>query len=89
LYSKDAYVIQFKSEKEVNEGYYVTLSSLFLRYPYLPERYVIVNTNEPNEPNVFYFEINNKKLDVMDYYFRPETKMTIEEAKKKLPQLFI
>jgi hypothetical protein len=86
LYSKDAYVIQFKSEEEVEEGYYITLKLLFIKYPYLPERYVIVNTNKPG---VFYFEANNEKLYVMDYYFRPETKMSIEEAKKKLPQLFI
>jgi hypothetical protein len=33
--------------------------------------------------------VDNKIHDVMDYYFRPETKMSIEEAKKKLPQLFI
>ena len=86
MYSKDAYVIQFKSKKEVIGGDYPHLINLFWYYPYLSERYVIVNTNEPN---VFYFEMNNKKLDVMDYYFRPETKMSIEEAKKKVPQLFI
>jgi hypothetical protein len=86
LYSHDAYVIQFKSIKEVQEGDYSLLKNLFREFSYLPEKYVIVNTNEPN---VFYFKINNKYIPVMDYYFRSETKMTIEEAKKKLPQLFI
>ena len=85
-YSYDAYVIQFKSKSEANEGGYPSLRILFKEYPFLPERWVICDTREPY---TFYFEVNGKEYQYIDYYFRAETKMSIEEAKKKLPQLFI
>ena len=84
-YSHDAYVAQIKSKKELEEcGYYA--SGLIRDNPNIYERYVIVDTPEPN---VFDVVVNGKSYDAYSYLFRQETKMSIEEAKKKMPQLFI
>ena len=85
-YAHDAYVIQLKSLSEAGEGGYPSLGILFTEYPFLPERWVICDTREPY---TFYFEVDGEEYPCIDYYFRAETKMSIEEAKKKLPQLFI
>jgi hypothetical protein len=84
-YAYDAYVIQIKSKDELAEcGYFV--SGLIRDNPNIYERYVIVDTPEPN---VFVTVINGEYFNVYSYLFRQETKMSIEEAKKKMPQLFI
>jgi hypothetical protein len=86
LFAKDAYVIQFKSLEESKIGEYPLLEDFFKEHPYLSERYVIMDTNEPN---VWYFMLNKKMYPSFDYFFRHDTKISIEEAKKKVPQLFI
>jgi hypothetical protein len=50
------------------------------------DRYIIVKSNEPN---VYYYEHNNQTFRYFDYFGDSETKLTIPEAMKKLPQLFI
>jgi hypothetical protein len=84
-YAHDAFVAQIKSKEELEECGYFT-NALIRDNPNIYEKYLIVDTPEPH---IFVAVLNGKYYNAYSYLFRQETKMSIEEAKKKMPQLFI
>ena len=80
-YPKESFVARLLTTEDAFKMGYTGLARM-LKSEYLSGKYVIVDAVEPNVWSL------NKKV-FYDYWIYPETKITIPEAKKKYPYLFI
>jgi len=80
-YPKESFVAELLTTEDALEMGFKDLAQM-LESEHLSGKLVIVDAVEPNVWSL------NKKV-FYDYWIHPETKITIPEAKKKYPYLFI
>ena len=84
-YYFENFVVKILTLEDAEKSGYPFLVTILEENPDLSGRYVIVHSPEPNTYVIDY----KHKYAYFDYMGYPDTKMSIEEAKEKMPYLFI